>query len=569
MGDVNLTVVVVAFAVYTLAIVAVGLYSARFARRSDEDYFLAGRSLNSWIAALSASASSESGWVTLGLVGWAYTEGVQAYWILPGCLLGFAFNWFVIAPRMHDRAKQLNAVTVPDFFALLFRERLPLVRILSVIVIFVAMFLYVAAQFSAAGKAFGVLYVKTAGPEGALTALAPGTESGADAATDPGTEAGVSATQPAATTQAATTQSADGTSALGGGYAAGVLIGAVIVLLYTVSGGFRAVCWTDFLQALLMVGALVVFPIYLLSYFGGWSFIDTQLMAADEKLLEFTARAGVFAFIGFLFGHGALGINFGYPGQPHVLVRFMALKDRKMARLGGVIALVWGALVYWGAVTVGLFARAVSQEGVGWAQLMTTNQEIYGELGLVLAAMHMLPAVMSGLVLAAILAAICSTADSQMVVAASGLANDIYARLVKRGRGLGHTLVNRGAVLLLGVLAVIFALDQERRVYELVLTYGWAILGAAFGPQMILALMWRRATYAGCLGGMLTGFVVALAWAEWYHPGPDGIEIYNLPLAFLAALVVNVLLSLAFPSNSPAASPPARETETAPPPGGW
>ena len=136
-----MSVFAVSFAVYTLAIVAIGVYSARFAKQSDEDYFLAGRKLGPWVAALSASASSESGWVTLGLVGMAFQTGVAAYWILPGVLLGFIFNWFVVAGRMRDRCERLGALTLPDFFALHFQERLPLLRILAVLVILTAMWL--------------------------------------------------------------------------------------------------------------------------------------------------------------------------------------------------------------------------------------------------------------------------------------------------------------------------------------------------------------------------------------------------------------------------------------------
>ncbi len=495
-------VVIISFAVYTLAIIAVGLYSARFARRSNEDYFLAGRSLSGWVAALSASASSESGWVTLGLVGWAFTEGVKAYWIIPGCLLGFLFNWFVVAGRMSDRARALDAVTLPDFFAFHFKERLPLIRTLAVIVILVAMFLYIAAQFAAAGKAF----------EASFAAV---------------------------------------------NYHKGVLIGAAIVLIYTITGGFRAVCWTDFLQALLMVGTLVVFPVYLMIGEGGYAFIATQLNALDPELLDFTPDVGAIAFLGFMLGSGALGINFGYPGQPHVLVRFMALRDRREARLAGVVAFVWGLLVYWGAVTIGLMARAMTQAGAAWGQQMLDNPDIYGELGLVLSAMNMLPGVLSGMVLAAVLAAICSTADSQLVVAASAGANDLYARVINRkGKG-SHILVNRITVLALGVAAVFMVYDKEVRVYEYVLTYGWAILGAAFGPQVILLLFWKRASYAGCFAGMLVGFVLAIVWKQIYDADATGVEVYNLPLAFVAALIVNVVVSLFTKPPEPADRTPA------------
>jgi len=501
---VNTTVLVTSFALYTLLIVGVGVYSAKFARRSDEDYFLAGRSLGSWVAALSASASSESGWVTLGLVGWAFSSGVAAYWIIPGCLLGYIFNWFFVAGRLRDRSHELNALTLPDFFAFSFRERVPLLRILSVIVILTAMLLYVAAQLAAAGKAFSATF------------------------------GGVS-------------------------YTWGVVIGAVIVLLYTVLGGFRAVCWTDFLQALLMVGTLVVFPIYLLATEGGFGFVADRLRAADPSLLRFIPdKGGGVALVGFLLGAGALGINFGYPGQPHVLIRFMALRSRKERLIGGVIAVTWGLLVYAGAVTIGLMARAITEGGAAWGRQMFEGAN--HELGLVLSAMHLLPGVVAGLVLAAVLAAICSTADSQLVVAASSAASDLYTRLISGNKAdSAHMIVNRAVVLTLGIgasLLVIF--DKDVQVYKFVLTYGWAMLGAAFGPQLILLLFWRRASYAGCVAGMLTGFVVAIGWKLGYQPAEDsawhGVEIYNLPLAFVAALVVNAALSLLFPTRVDRAS---------------
>lgn len=497
-GSINTTVFAVAFAAYTLAIVAVGVYSARFAKRSDDDYFLAGRSLGPWVAALSASASSESGWVTMGLVGWAYTSGFQAYWIIPGCLLGYIFNWFVIAGRLRDHTAALSALTLPDFFAFHFKERIPLLRVLSVMVILVAMLLYVAAQMAAAGKAFAASF---------------------DAVN----------------------------------YQGGVLIGAAIVLLYTVIGGFRAVCWTDFLQALLMVGTLVVFPIYLLVGHGGFAFINEQLMTVDANLLRLTPDKAGIGFIGFLLGAGALGINFGYPGQPHVLIRFMALRDRRDAVIGGIIACVWGLLVYWGAVTIGLMARAITAGGAAWAQQLSGDN---AELGLVLSAMHLLPGLLAGFVLAAVLAAICSTADSQLVVAASAVASDLYARLFSTTRDASHLLVNRIVVFALGVGAVLLVIDEEVQVYKYVLEYGWAILGAAFGPQVILILLWRRATYVGCFAGMLTGFSAAILWKLLYDPASTGVEVYNLPLAFVLASVVNVSFSLATSRRSTPAPPP-------------
>ncbi len=498
----------ISFAVYTLLIVGVGLYSARYAKRSDEDYFLAGRSLGPWVAALSASASSESGWVTLGLVGWAFVSGVSAYWIIPGCLVGYLFNWFVIAGRLRTKAADVGALTLPDLFAFHFKERLPILRIMSVIVILVAMMLYVAAQFNAAGQAFEASFDRV-------------------------------------------------------DYKVGVLIGAAIVLVYTVLGGFRAACWTDFVQALVMVGTLVLFPIYLLFNQGGFEQISaTMATVGDGAYMEFSPQQTGLALAGFLLGSGALGINLGFPGQPHVLVRFMALRDSRAARIGGIIAAVWATCVYWGAVTVGLMVRAMTEANKGdadhWsaplsAQLADETAESVGETGLVLAANpQMIPGVLSGMVLAAVLAAICSTADSQLVVAASAVANDIYARLFDQSKKLAHLMVNRLVILGLGLVAILLVIDQKIQVFKFVLDYGWAILGASFGPQLILLLLWRRATYAGCVAGMATGFATALLWKlldlqTWLNGFErfEDVAVYNLTLGFTLAFVVNVVVSLA------------------------
>lgn len=487
----------IAFAAYTAVIIGIGVFSARYARRSDEDYFLAGRSLGPWVASLSASASSESGWVTIGLVGWAFQSGVSAYWIIPGCLVGFFFNWFVIAPRLCDRARYVNALTIPDFFAYSFGERLPVLRLLSVVVILTAMWLYVAAQFAAAGTAFSAAFEQV-------------------------------------------------------DYFTGVLLGAGIVLAYVVLGGFRAACWTDFLQGLIMVGTLVIFPLWLVLIHGGFDFLLPALESADPALTRFVPERSGLALVGFLLGSGALGINFGYPGQPHVLVRFMALRERRFARIGGIVAMSWGALVLWGAVTIGLLLRALVSDAANmesWLAPMDADLAAgasnAGETGLVLAAKNLLPGVFSGMVLAAVLAAICSTADSQLVVAASSGANDVYARLIDHSRRAAHLVVNRTIVAALGIGAVLLVIDREVQVYTYVLTYGWAVLGASFGPQLILLLLWRRATYAGCIAGMITGFATALIWPQVYDAKATGVEAYNLVVAFNAALVVNLLVSFA------------------------
>ena len=485
-----MTVIGVSFAIYTLLIVGLGVYSSRFAKRSDEDYFLAGRSLGPWVAALSACASGSSGWVTMGLVGFGYINGLRALWLVPGVLVGILFNWFVLAGRMRDRAHELDALTIPDLMAFHFRERLPILRVLSVIVILSAMFLYVAAQLAAAGQAF----------EASFETL---------------------------------------------NYQTGVIVGIVAVLAYTVIGGFRAACWTDFAQAALMVLVLVGMPLYLFLDIGFGNTVQT-LREADPALTQWIpdGQGSGLALLGFLFGSGALGVNFGYPGQPHVLVRFMALRDRRDAIIGGFISGTWAALSYGGAALIGIFARAESELGAAWGAEMLADPQGKGELALVISSQHLLPGVVAGMALAAILAAIASTADSQLIVAASSAANDVYARMVERVHRKAHIWINRGVVLALGIGAAVLVIDKDVRVYSYVLTYGWAMLGAAFGPQLILMLLWKGNAYAGCLAGMATGFAMAIAWPQVYKPEPGDPQIYNLTLAFVCAMVVNVVVSL-------------------------
>ena len=498
-----MTVFAVSFILYTAIIVVIGVVAGRNAGKDDESYFLGGRKLGPWVAALSASASSESGWLTIGLVGWAFTSGMSAYWILPGVLIGYLFNWVVLAAKLRDQSGKMGAITIPDYLSMRFGEggpggKPPIVRLLAVVVVLLAMWLYVAAQFAAAGKAFE--------------------------------------------------------SAFGMNYQLGVVIGACIVLFYTVVGGFRAACWTDFAQAIVMFVALAIFPLWALMSTMGWEGMTESLSKVDEgHLTTFWPQKTGIALAGFLLGSGALGINFGYPGQPHVLVRFLALKSRRDAIPGAVIAMTWGVFVLWGAVTLGLLVRAMTIDGAEWtqplAEQLASGASDAGETGLVLAAQALLPGILGGIVLAAVLAAICSTADSQLVVAASAAASDVYSRLISHS-GAG-AWINRLMVLVLGIAAVLIVLDPGIQVFTFVLDYGWAVLGAAFGPQVLLALFWRRASWAGAIAGILTGAVTALGWKLFMDNQLCGVEVYNLPLAFCVALVTNVVVSLILPDRKP------------------
>ena len=466
---------ILSFVIYTAGIVAIGLYSSKLRKRTSDDFVLANRELGPWASALSASASSESGWVMLGLVGEAYLFGAAAFWIIPGIAAGYLFNWFFIAERLRQSTLDSGVATLPQFIMHRFGKNSPSLRFISVIIIGVAMLTYVAAQMNAAGKAFEATF------------------------------------------------SLD--------YVWGVLAGALIILAYTITGGFRAICWTDIVQASFMVLALIGMPIIMLSDLGGYGAFLDKVHQASPELLSFTYGKAGFAMFGFIIG--LLGIGLGYPGQPHVLSRFMAARDKAVIKKGRVIALSWMILSYLGAVFFGLFAKAY-----------------YGTLGdpeqaLPLAVGDLLPPLLGGFVVAAIVSAICSTADSQLIVVSSTLSRDVWPLFRKKKQGGEDDFkttqwTDRMVLVVLAAISIALAATESRVIFEFVL-YAWSVLGAAFGPVVILGLMWKRANKAGAIAGMLTGFVVTVVWRN--IPVLKG-ALYELVPAFILAFLAVVVVSL-------------------------
>lgn len=465
-------VLTVSFIAYNLFIIGFGLYSVKQKKKTADDFVLANRELGPFASSLSASASSESGWVMLGLVGEAYLYGAAAFWIIPGIAAGYLFNWFVIAERLRQATKSSESVTLPQYFLHRFGKDKPALLIVSSIIITLAMLGYVAAQMNAAGKAFDAVFHLP--------------------------------------------------------YWVGVLIGAGIILTYTIFGGFRAVCWTDIIQASFMFIALIVMPFVVLSHIGG---IDGFLEGArqvDPGMLSFSYHKVGFAMIGFIVG--LLGIGLGYPGQPHVLSRFMAVKDKATINRAGTIAIIWMVLVYFGAVFFGLFAK------VYFGELADPEQ------ALPLAVNEFLPAILGGFVIAAIVSAICSTADSQLIVVSSIISRDILPLFKKDKTVTYESTVRYDKIVLviLAVLSIFSALSENRVIFTFVL-YAWSVLGASFGPLVILGLLWKKTTHQGALAGMITGALVSIIWRE--TPALKS-AVYELVPAFILALVVIWLVSL-------------------------
>jgi sodium/proline symporter len=480
------TLILLIAVAYMAILLGIGAAAARLTH-SPEDFFLAGRALGSWVTAISSTAASESGWVVLGAVGMTYVEGVAALWFAPSCLMGYWINLYVLAPRLRREAARTGSLTLPDLLAARFSDRLNLVRLVGVGIILLSLGAYVAAQMTATGKAMQAI--------------------------------------------------------LGVSYARGIAVGGAIIVIYTLMGGFRAVSWTDFFQGMIMVFALVAMPLAALAKVGGYTAMLNSLAAVNPALVTVAGNRAGFALFGFL--TGLIGIGLGYPGQPHVITRYMAASGDEKIRQSQVIAMVWGVLVFYGAGFLGLAGRTLMPD------LMKPGGD--PEQLFPLLARSLLHPLVAGLMLAAILSAIMSTVSSQLLVAASAVSRDLCERVLGFARsGRASVLAGRAAVLLLGVAAIAVALQGVRVVFWFVL-FAWSGMGAAFGPVLLLSLWTDLLTRRGALAGMVTGFAVTVAWKT---SGLSDRVIYELVPAFLFAAVV----ALAVSWLDRRLSPPARTT---------
>ncbi|MEO1336778.1 MAG: sodium/proline symporter, partial [Myxococcota bacterium] len=425
------TAILLTLVLYKLALIGLGLWAQR-RTVTGTDFFLGGRQLGPWVAALSASASSSSVWTLLGVSGAAYTWGLGAVWLLPACVGGFVLNWWVVAPRLQRESRRASALTVTEFLARGHRA----VAVLASIIVLLSLCTYVASQFQGAGKAFHETF--------------------------------------------------------GWSVDHSILVGSAIVIIYTLLGGFWAVSLTDTLQGLLMGITAVCLPIAALAQVG----FDGLFRDASPEFMSLTRNMGPAAAFGFI--GGLLGIGIGYPGQPHVVNRFMALRDEAAVRTARVIAIVWAILVYSGMLILGWAGRSLLPS-------LSDNEVVF------VAATHALfPPVVSGIMLASVLSAIMSTADSQLLVAASSVTHDL---------GLGRRQIvvsSRIVIVVLSLGAVLAALYGPKGIFDRVL-FAWSAMGAAFGPLLLVTLWKGPVSATRTFAAMSVGFVlsvVAYSFAE-------------------------------------------------------
>lgn len=482
-------------AAYFVLMLGIGLYAWKKSTEDSEGYLLAGRNLPPAVAALSAGASDMSGWLLLGLPGALYLTGLSAAWIGIGLFVGAVVNWIVVAPRLREQTESYgNALTIPQFLANRFPDQGTNLRVISAIVIVVFFTVYTAAGLVGGGKLF----------ETAFAGVLPNT--------------GMS------------------------DYMLGIVITAGIVLAYTMIGGFLAVSLTDFVQGLIMMIALIIMPLVVMFGPGGTAGGSLAEVPVDG-FLSFTEGLTLLGFI------SAVTWGLGYFGQPHIIVRFMAIDTVKKVARARTYGLSWMAVSLLGAVGMGLAGRAYAERN----GLVVEDAET---IFIVLAELLFHPAV-TGFLFAALLAAIMSTISSQLLVSSSSLTEDFY-RLFLRKNASEREAVNVGrvCVALVAVAAIIMASDPNSQVLGLVAN-AWAGFGAAFGPLIILALTWRGMTGAGAVAGLVTGALVAGGWIAmgWNSSFMGGEGLYEIVPGFIAAWIAIVVVSKATEGNNPTAQP--------------
>jgi len=468
-------IIALTFGAYFALVLVIGWYAYR-RTASISDFMLGGRSLGSGVAALSASASDMSGWLLLGLPGFAYAAGIESLWLAGGLLMGTWLNWRLMAARLRVFSEAYgDALTLPEYLANRFGDDSGWLRGTSAFFILLFFLIYTGSGLVAGGKLFE--------------------------------------------------------SVFGLPYIWAVAAGTLAILLYTAVGGFLAVSWTDVLQGLLMAAALVAVPVMAFSDTGGLGMGIDRIEAINPHLLSLFTKADGTAL-------GLIGIvslaawGLGYFGQPHILARFQAIRSAGDVGRARQIAVSWVGVTLAAAVLTGL------------AGTITLGNPLVGEdrekVFIILVNLLFHP-VIAGICLAAILAAVMSTADSQLLVSSSVFTEDFYRRNLRRDAGPRELVaVGRGAVFVVAVLAFVIAMDPQTMVLDLV-GYAWAGFGAAFGPVLILSLYWPRMTRRGALAGILVGGITVVLWKRLSGGLFDLYEIVpGFLLSFLAIWVASI-----------------------------
>lgn len=484
---------IIALVVYFAVMIAIGYYA--FKRTPDhESYMLAGRKLPAWAAALSAGASDMSGWLMMGLPGAIYLTGLIEAWIAIGLTIGAYLNWLFVAPRLRAYTEVAkNSITIPSFFENRLHDSSRLLRLASGVIVLVFFVFYVSSMMVAGGEFFVLAF---------------------------------------------------GTS-----YLTGMLIVAIVTLAYTLIGGFLGASLTDVVQGMMMMLALLLVPVIALFAIGGPSETIAIIREVDPSRLSMLGGAGLTAaaVVGII---SALAWGLGYFGQPHIIIRFMAMREAGSAKSARRIGMTWMTLSLIGAVASGLI-------GIAYFRQQQIDLENAEHVLLAMSQLLLHPLIV-GFVFAAVLAAIMSTVSSQLIVCSSAFVEDLYKLLGWKTSQRALLMLGRACVLVVAIIATILALNPDGTILDLV-AFAWAGFGASFGPAILLCLFWRRLTNWGALAGMVVGAATVFLWSS-FGPQIFGVTLYEIVPGFVANVLVAVVVSLL--TKQPA-SEVVREFDTA------
>ena len=486
--------IIATIVVYLVAMVLVGVYCSRKGGgSSSHEFYLGGRKLGPIVTAMSAEASDMSSYLLMGLPGLAYLCGVaEVGWTAIGLAIGTYLNWLIVAKRLRRYSAKIGAITIPGFFSQRFRDRRSVLSCIAAVVILIFFIPYTASGFKAIGTLFNSLF-------------------GVD-------------------------------------YHGAMIIGAIVVIGYTVLGGFLAVSTTDLIQSIIMTFALIFIVLFGIQQAGGW-----ELVAANANslpgYLNFTQ--GYDAATGQASSYGALSIastlawGLGYFGMPHILLRFMAIEDDAKLKTSRRIATIWVVISMFIAVLIGIVGLAVTKAGkVPFLGTSSESETIIIQLSNLLSQHGIFFALIAGLVLAGILASTMSTADSQLLAAASSVSHDLVQDFFgKKLNPKASMLAARGTVIGIAIVGIFLAWNPDSSVFQIV-SFAWAGFGSAFGPVVLFALFWKRTNKQGAIAGMVA------IWKYLVAPMGGAWAIYELLPAFLVACLVIVVVSLLTPPPS-------------------
>lgn len=465
--------IILAFACYLLLMMFIGLYYYRRTHNMS-DYILGGRKLGPWVTSMSAEASDMSGWMLMGLPGFAYVAGLNAGWIALGLILGTWANWQFVAKRLRKYTELAdNSLTLPDFFQNRFHSSGNALRIISAVFILIFFIIYTSSGFVAGGKLFNTVF--------------------------------------------------------GIPYGYSLLLGAFVIVFYTFAGGFLAVCWTDFIQGVMMFLAIAAVPLFAIMLTGGFSTSFTAMQTLDPNVFNPFVKPDN-TRMGFIETISLLGWGLGYFGQPHILVRFMAVKASSELTRATHIAMTWVVISLCASVLVGMAGKIYLTEPLSGSATETV---------FLVMSNNIFSPFVAGLILSAVLAAIMSTASSQLLVAASAFSQDFYKTIIHKTTNQKELVwVSRASVMTIAVIAVLLGMNPDNLILDMV-AYAWAGFGASFGPALLAALFWRRTTSRGAIAGIVVGGITVIVWKQFLFWG-----LYEIIPGFIFSLLSIYVVSI-------------------------